>query len=63
MSRVRHSALLGWHKHETYEGIYEALCWRYHPAVAAILAHEFLAASAASVKAADTVRRRQQVAA
>jgi hypothetical protein len=47
----------GWD--ETYEGLYEGFCWRYHPAVAAILAHEFLASREASLRAWDTYRRNQ----
>jgi len=55
----RQPAMRGWDDADTYEGLYEGFCWRYHPAVAAILAHEFLASREASLRAWDTWRRNQ----
>lgn len=60
---TRYSAMLGWHDADTYEEVFEAFCWRYHPAVASILAHDFLVSREAGLKAHDTQRARRKEAA
>jgi hypothetical protein len=53
----------GWTDDDDYDELFDGFCWRYHPAVAAIMAHEFLASREASLRAWDTYRARRKEAA
>lgn len=57
------SARYGWTDIMDYDELYETMCFRYHPAVAAIYADDVLKARIASLKAQDTYRQRQRKAA
>jgi hypothetical protein len=49
-------SLLGWTDIETYDELFDKLCWRYHPAVASILAHDIIVSREASLRTWNTRR-------
>lgn len=55
-----HSPLLGWADDVTYDELFKILCFRYHPAVAAILADETLKSREYGLRARATHQQRQR---